>query len=267
MYWFALRPKWLLFHLLVVVLVVVMVNLGIWQLHRLQDRRAFNDDVRTRSSMPVVGFDDLITSQIDSTDDADPIEWRPVRVDGTYLADEQVVIINRAQGGVVGKNVVTPLQTADGELVLVNRGFVAETDAVPPPPQGAVSITGRIRATERRGFGGLTDPADGELTELHRLDIARLAEQLPAPVAPVSVELLTSDPSLPTDPAPLPAPVLDQGPHLSYMVQWFIFSACAIVGWVLAMRRSARRQVTAAAARGPSDSPTEPADEPTTATH
>ena len=65
MYRFALRPKWLLFHLLVVVLVVVMVNLGIWQLHRLQDRRAFNDDVRTRSSMPVVDFDDVVTSQID----------------------------------------------------------------------------------------------------------------------------------------------------------------------------------------------------------
>jgi surfeit locus 1 family protein len=267
MYRFALRPRWLLFHLLVVVLVVVMVNLGIWQLHRLQDRREFNDDVRTRSAMPVAEFDDVVTAQIVTTGDADPIEWRPVRVVGTYLADEQVVVINRSQGGIVGKNVVTPLQTAAGPLVLVNRGFVAETDTVPPPPEGTVAVTGRIRATERRGFGGLTDAPDGELTELQRLDIDRLAQQLPAPVAPVSVDLVTSDPASPTDPAPLPGPELGEGPHLSYMVQWFIFSICVVIGWVLAMRRSARRPVSAAPAPVPADSPTASADEPTTASH
>ena len=186
--------------------------------------------MRTRSALPVAEFDDVVTAQITTTDDADVIEWRPVHVDGTYLADEQVVVINRSQDGVVGKNVITPLQTANGRLVLVNRGFVAETAAVPPPPSGTVSITGRIRATERRGFGGLTDPSDGELTELQRLDIERLAEQLPAPVAPVSVDLLTSDPASPADPVPLPEPELGEGPHLSYMMQWFIFSICAVVG-------------------------------------
>ena len=34
------------------------------------------------------------------------------------------------------------------------------------------------------------------------------------------------------------APTLDEGPHLSYTIQWFIFSICVIVGWVLAVRRS-----------------------------
>jgi cytochrome oxidase assembly protein ShyY1 len=32
--------------------------------------------------------------------------------------------------------------------------------------------------------------------------------------------------------------VLTDGPHLSYAVQWFIFALCAVVGWVLAVRRS-----------------------------
>ena len=64
MYRFAFRPKWLAFHLAVIVLVVLMVNLGIWQLHRLQDRRAFNDAVRTRSAMPVAEFDQIVTDQI-----------------------------------------------------------------------------------------------------------------------------------------------------------------------------------------------------------
>ena len=267
MYRFVLRPKWLLFHLLVLTLVVLMVNLGFWQLHRLQDRREFNDEVRTRSTMPVAEFDQVVTDQVATVDDADRIEWRPVRLEGTYLADEQVTIINRAQAGQVGQNVVTPLQVADGTLVLVNRGFVPQTDPVPPPPAEPVTITGRVRATEQRRFGGLTDAGDGDLTELQRLDIERLAEQLPGPVAPVYIDLLTSDPSSTSDPVPLPDPELDEGPHRSYMVQWFIFSICAIVGWVLAIRRSARRRLNAATVPAPADSPAPVVDEPTTAPH
>ena len=33
-------------------------------------------------------------------------------------------------------------------------------------------------------------------------------------------------------------PELTEGPHLSYAVQWFIFSAAVAVGWVLAVRKS-----------------------------
>jgi surfeit locus 1 family protein len=238
MYRFLFRPKWLAFHLLILVLVVVMVNLGIWQLHRLHDRREFNDEVRSRSSMPVAEFDQVVTDQITTLDDAHLVEWRLVHVEGTYLGNEQVVVINRSQSGVAGQNVVTPLQLDNGDLLLVNRGFVPEAAIVPPAPDGPVELTGALRATERRGFGGLTDPPDVELTELHRLDIERLAAQLPAPVEPVYLDLKTSDPASATDPVPVPDPELSEGPHLSYMIQWFIFSICAIVGWVLAIRRT-----------------------------
>ena len=40
------------------------------------------------------------------------------------------------------------------------------------------------------------------------------------------------------DPVPVPPPTLDEGPHLSYAVQWFIFAAAVLLGWVLAVRRS-----------------------------
>ena len=206
MYRFVLRPKWIAFHLLVVLMVFVMVNLAFWQLHRLQDKRAFNDEVRTRTAMAVVPFDAVVTDAIATVDDADQVEWRPVELQGTYLADEQVIVVNRAQEGVVGENVVTPMQLDDGTVVLVNRGFVAAADPVPAPPEGVVQVIGRVRATQQRGFGGLTDPAEGELTEVQRIDIERLAEQLPAPVAPVYIDLLTSQPTTAdgTDPAARP---------------------------------------------------------------
>ncbi len=279
MYRFLFKPKWLGFHLLVLALIVLMVNLGLWQKHRLDDRREFNAEVRARSSEPIVPVGDVVN---DDTDPAD-VQWRTVTATGTYLADEQVVIVNRSQGGVTGVNVVAPLELDDGRLVLINRGFVPDTEPVPAPATGVVEVTGRLRETQARSLGGLTE-ADGELTELFRVDIPRLAEQLPAPVLSVYVDLLAADPDQGALPIPLPDPELSEGPHLSYMVQWWIFSACAAVGWVLAVRRSIRQHrkdlaaaagdavvaaggdVSAPGGRMPRDSPS-PADDAAATAH
>jgi cytochrome oxidase assembly protein ShyY1 len=48
-------------------------------------------------------------------------------------------------------------------------------------------------------------------------------------------------------PRPIPAPVLDEGPHLSYAVQWFIFTLCAAGGWFAVVRRQLREQRAALA--------------------
>ena len=94
MYRFLFRPKWLAFHLLVVGAVVLMVNLGFWQLHRLQDRRDFNTQVESRSSQPAVGYTTVAAA---AATDPQSVAWRTVEVTGTYAGDDEVVIINRSQ--------------------------------------------------------------------------------------------------------------------------------------------------------------------------
>lgn len=252
MYRFLLRPRWLVFHALVLVGVVGMVMLGFWQRNRLDERRAFNAVVTERAAEPAAPVETVVGP---SGAEADPaqVEWRAVTATGTYLADEQVVVVNRSQGGRAGVNIVTPLQLTDGRLLLVNRGFVAGSGTNPPaPPSGVVEIAGRIRQSQERGFGGLTDPA-GELTEVQRIDIERLAEQLPAPAVGVYLDLVDPDQR---EPEPVPAPELSEGPHLSYMFQWWFFASCAAVGWVVAVRRSLRsRRLSAAAAQTAVGSP------------
>jgi surfeit locus 1 family protein len=234
MYRFLLRPKWIGFHLLVVAGIVVMVNLGFWQLRRLDQRRDFNARVEARGELPPVPLDEVLASG-----PPDEIEWRVVTATGRYLADEQFVVVNRSQGGRAGDNVVTPMELDDGRILLVNRGFVTLNVAPPPPPDGDVDVTGRIRQSQERRTGQLSDPAEGDLTELQRLDIPRLEAQLPGDVVPVYVDLLTSQPpETPGLPEPVARPALGEGPHLSYAIQWFIFSVCVAIGWVLAVRRS-----------------------------
>jgi surfeit locus 1 family protein len=241
MYRFLLRPKWIAFTLLVILLVILMVNLGFWQLRRLDERKDFNSSLAARESQPIAELEALVTEGVDP----ESIEWRAVRVTGAYVADEQVLIVNRSQSGSAGRSVVTPLRLSDGRLVLVNRGFVPETATVPLPPSGTVVVDGRVRDSEVRRTGQVSD-SDGERLEFQRVDIDRIAQQLDGDVIPVFVELTSSEPSQGDLPAPVPSPDRDEGPHLSYAIQWFIFSVCAVVGWVLAVRRSSR---PAAAAR------------------
>jgi cytochrome oxidase assembly protein ShyY1 len=241
-YGFLFRPRWIAFHLLVIAAIVAMINLGFWQLRRLEERREFNEQVSSRIDLPPEPLDDVATS----TTEPDAVEWRSVEASGTYVPDEQFVVVNRSQGGRAGDLVVTPLELDDGRILLVERGFVPlDTDSA-PAPTGDVEIVGRLRPSQERRRGQLSDPAEGDLAEVHRIDIDRLAGQLPGPVVPMYVELVSSTPAETGPfPEPIEVPELDEGPHLSYAVQWFIFSACVVVGWVLAVRHSIRSRTSA----------------------
>ena len=90
-------------------------------------------------------------------------------------------------------------------------------------------------------MGAVTDSRDGDLLEAQRIDIVRLAPQLPGPAYDMYVEMLGSNPLDSVNLSQIASPILSNGTHLSYAVQWFIFSACAIAGWLFAVRREIKR--------------------------
>ena len=235
---FLLRPKWIAFHLLVFGAIALMIWLALWQLDRLDERRAFNDLVTEQIEQPPAPLDALLA---EAGDDPEAIEWRQALVTGEYLAD-QVIWFNRSQDGLAGDNVLSAL-VSDDTTVIVNRGFVPLGAEVPPPPTTETEILARVRVPAERQRGELTDADDGSepVTEVRRVDLARLSSQLPGDVAPVYLDLIDAIPAPgPGDPIPVPAPTLDEGPHLSYAAQWLIFAVCVLIGWVLAARRSVR---------------------------
>jgi cytochrome oxidase assembly protein ShyY1 len=244
-YRFLATPRWIFFHVLVLVLIVVMINLALWQLRRLDERKAFNQQVRTRSAAPAQELDRVVPAGT-TVDGARPQEWKTVQMTGTFDPSTQVLIRNRSFNGAPGFDVVTPLERAGDDAVLVLRGWVPLTTSnsalpdVPAPPAGTVTVTGWVRPTQNPGRFESRDPSTGVLTTLARVDIPRIAQQTPYPIAPVYVELTSPAPPANALPVPEPLPTLDNGPHLGYAVQWCIFSACAVIGWVLVVRKSRR---------------------------
>jgi surfeit locus 1 family protein len=244
-YRFARRPWWVVSHVFVLSLMLLMVRLGLWQVDRLSEKRERNAVVEQRTSEPPADVRDLAGPEAyASFESADALEYRQATATGTYLVDQEVIVRSRSYQGAAGSWVLTPLELDDGTIAVVNRGWIANSgqfDAVPEDrraPEGEVTASGIVRLTEERGSFGATDPADGVLTDLARADIGRLAQQLDGEVLPFYLQLLEQEPEVTgDDPIPVPAPELDEGPHLSYAVQWFTFTAMTAVVYALILRK------------------------------
>jgi surfeit locus 1 family protein len=253
-YRFARRPWWIVSHVFVLSLMLVMVRLGFWQLDRLEEKQARNATVVERTEAPETDVRELAGSEAyASFDAAEELEFRRATATGTYAADQEVIVRSRSYQSAAGSWVLTPLVLDDGSIVVINRGWIpnaGQFDAVPDEyraPEGEVTVSGIVRLTEARGSFGPTDPSDGVLTDLARADIGRLDQQIEGDLLPFYVQLQEQDPAVGTgDPTPIPAPALDEGPHLSYAVQWFTFTAMTAVVYALILRKKRNDEERAA---------------------
>ena len=256
---FARRPKWIVRHLAVVLLVVTMVLLGLWQLRRLDEKRDIKATVEARQTQPAEDVEEVVPNGASVGDDAvEAVEHRSVTASGTYADDDTFVVENRSFNGASGAWVLTPLVLEDGSAIVVNRGFLGfdragEIDP-PPAPEGQVTVDGVLLRSEHRGRFGPADPDSGQLAVLARVDLDRVAEQVDYEVLPAYLQRVRSDPEEVTaegapELVPLGLPEPSEGPHLSYAVQWFIFTTIAVVGYALLLRRVARDEAREQAGR------------------
>jgi len=251
MYRFLFRPKWILFHVAVFAAAIGMLGLARWQWNKHLDRDAFAAKVHAREDAEPIELAPLLTTKSPAD-----IEYYRVTATGSYLTTGQLTEINRTQDSVNGVNVLTPFQIDDGQIVIVNRGFVADGVDVPPPPTGTLLIGGTARSTEVRKTGELTDNSDGATTQVRRIDLAVISKLIGRDVAPIYIDFIASKPASDSPPIPVPAPDLSGGPpHVSYTVQWCIFAVCAVVGWAFAIRRSLRNRRREAAKANDEDRP------------
>jgi len=238
MYRFLYSPRWIILHLIVAILVVVMVNLAFWQIDRLHQRQDFNAIIAARIPVASAPLEDVLAKYPNPTD----AEWYRVIATGTYLRDEDISVVNVTQNGQAGHDAMTPLLLDNDQILLVNRGFLPLEMDIPQTPSGRITIEGRLRVSAVRRTGAVSDPSTGELREVQRIDISRLAPQLPNKPVAMYVELLNSQPADSDTLSRIADPVFSNGPHLSYAVQWFLFTGCAIVGWIIAVRREVQRR-------------------------
>ena len=232
-------PRWLLGHVLVIAVCVLFVNLGFWQIRRLEARRLENVVMANRLAADPLPIEELI---IGAGTDLDSLEFRSATAAGEFEPSEEVLVRSQVHGGIAGWHVITPLVLAEGRAVLINRGWVPlEMDAVPVPPDppvGQVTVSGWVNLSRLRHSGGASEP-EGRLTHIARVDLDRLQQQMPFDLLPV---FIVADETQATLPIAVPRPITsDEGPHLLYAIEWFSFTLISVVGYFFLLRRAARR--------------------------
>jgi len=249
---FFSRKRWLT-TLLAFVAVLVMIGLGLWQLDRLQQRRAFNARVSSQVNASPL---DLVGNALKT--DLTQMEYRPVRIIGTYDFSQQVALRNQAYKNQVGVTLLTPLViSGTKQAVLVSRGWIPFDDAGPDKwskyaEPGVVEVRGVIRLAQAQpDFGGISDlPGAHPIWNL--ANVARIAEQVSYPLLPVYIQqtpngaatvledTATSFVSVPGQaatiasaiPMRMPAELdLSEGSHMAYAIQWFAFAAIVAIGY------------------------------------
>ncbi len=236
---FLRKPRWIALGIFAVAMSVLCVRLGVWQLHRLHERR--HDNLLYEQGMATAP--ESVESLVDAGGSGASLLYRHATATGTYDVAHEVILYGRMNDDQPGNHVLTPLRLPDGRAVIVDRGWVPFDMDTPPvnaaaPPSGTVTVTGLLAPSVPDD-----SPHTGNTTTYAHVDLGRIGAQLPYPVLSSYLQLQEQSPAQSgTLPVPPPAPELDEGPHLSYAIQWFSFASIAALGFLLLVVREIREQ-------------------------
>ena len=176
-------------------------------------------------------------------------QWRTVEITGVWLQDNQVLVRKKSLESDLGLWVVTPLQLADGTIVMINRGWTAAANsAVDSPvvsdvPVGTIEVLGRLRDVTERTKPAPTDLPEGQVDRIVPTEIV----DSPDTLTNAYVEMTASRPeSRSTEIRSLPAPEVTEGAHRSYAIQWIFFEIMTVIGWIILVRNEVKEQRKAA---------------------
>ena len=201
--------------------------LGIWQVERLQWKHALIARVDARihaAPSPLPARAEWPTAS------ASRDEYRRVAVTGSYLRGRDTRVQAVTERG-AGWWLLTPLREDDGDVVLVNRGFVPpdwKGDAA--PPAGPVRVTGLLRMSEPGGaFLRHNDPAHDRW---YSRDVAAIARARGVDAAAPWFIDADRDATAPEWPAGGLTVVKFRDAHLQYALTWFALAGLtAFAAW------------------------------------
>ncbi len=230
--------------LLVIIGALILGRLGIWQLDRLAQRRAFNSALNARIAQPALAL-------AGATLDPAALEYRRIEVRGVFDSAQEIVLRNRELDGTPGVHILTPLRLSGSDTaVLVDRGWIPRDQADPAArsafaaPPGEMQVIGIARRSQDERASGPQDPPLGpqrlRLDAWFRVNIASIQQQAGYPLLPIFIEQqpAPSDPALPRRVA---AADLGEGPHMGYAVQWFAFAIILVVGYIAFLATQTRQ--------------------------
>ena len=216
------------------------VGLASWQIERRSEAVSKIERVASNYDLEKVSFEEVSSL---SGDSVVAYEWRKVELSGSYVADDTLLVRNRAIAGQPGFVQLVPFFLETGETVLVERGWIAADSDLNPsntflPSESVKSLVARVRLGET--IPNRESPT-GQLTSINLPEIEKIFSFVVE--KDFYLRMVSESPSESSYPQPLSRPVLDEGNHLSYAVQWIIFAVMGFFGlfWAIRQEQEFRR--------------------------
>lgn len=237
-----LTPRWLGALAIALLYAVLAHQLGHWQYDRHEfkvERNALLDAHYRAAPVPVT---DVLTDRpVNRAAD----DWTKVRATGTY-AGPQLLVRNRPNNSVFGYEVLAPLELADGRTVVVDRGWVANSDRgaavvpdVPDAPRDEVVVVGWLRPLETTQDKTLPE---GQVASISLPDVEQAWDRQVLDGYVVLDTERPADGSTPARPDRLEEPDRSLGPHQAYAFQWWLTMPVGLLLIWLGLRRELREE-------------------------
>ncbi|MBI3701754.1 MAG: SURF1 family protein [Afipia sp.] len=225
---------------IVLVTIAVLISLGIWQLHRKDEKHALIAALTQRlAAAPIAlppksqwqnlypGHDEFTRVTFEATMDTRP--------DAKVFSSGSAL---RTDISGLGTFVFVPARLRDGSVVVVDRGFVSDGSNAEPILLQVFRLTGYIRFPEKAGWFTPHEEAAKRLWFVRdHLAMAKANDW--GEVAPFYVDLESSVPASALPKAgPLQVHLKDD--HLQYAITWFALAlavAATFGFWIAAQRR------------------------------
>lgn len=244
MYRFLLTPRWWGINLFVVLAIPFCVFMGTWQLGRFEDRVQSHEqaekqpDPSTRAAKPL---DELLP--VDKV-----TSGRPAVATGTYA--DQFLVPGRKLDDRQGFYVLNMLRTDGGKALPVVRGWLpgsATGARVPAAPEGEVTVTGDLQASENSRSDGVNARGGLPTGQVGMISAATLVNIVPYDVYDAWVTLPEAEAGGTggaMKPVPAAAPEgsgldLKAFQNLGYTGEWFVFAGFVLFMWFRLVRREA----------------------------
>ena len=226
--------RWTGWFLVATIFALACFALASWQIERRSEavskieRVAANYDQAPVDAQEIFGL---------SESEVTAFEWREVEITGNYLTRDALLVRNRAVAGQPGFVQLVPFKLHSGVTVVIERGWIAADSNLNPssfftPSEEDKAITARVRLGEPIPN---RDSPPGQLTSINLSEIeAILGDRIEKSFY---LRLVSEAPAEAGYPQPLSRPVLDEGNHLSYAVQWIIFAIMGFFALFWAIRQ------------------------------
>ena len=213
--------------------VALLINLGFWQLGRVQEKRAVQQAMEQRQLETPTPLATL-TPRIGplSEEQANELENLSVVTTGRYWNSASFVVAFQFFQGAPGFELITPFEIEDsGEFVLVSRGWVTPgpgADGMPyiPPIEGMQTLRGQLHVPASLAARSQVEGENWPL-RFRSLDIIRAAELMERPLLPWLVRLGVGEPGVFA--RHWPAVTVNTRMHIQYALQWFAMALVVLV--------------------------------------